>query len=98
VLAWFTAMMAVPKSTEGAQPEMVPSSVANRNAAAADLPACATAKSVELGLNTCPVGLPVPLVPAAGIVTTRFWIAPVPSYSVVRPVALSDTQNAPVGL
>ena len=31
------------------------------------------------------------------MLTTKGWIAPVPSYSVVTPVPASDTQKAPVG-
>ena len=74
-----TATMAAAGFTLGLQPEIVPSSVANRNTAPPDLPPADTANSLP-GLKTWPVGEPVAAAPAAaGMVTTSDWMAPVPS-------------------
>src|SRR6201997_2075181 len=96
-----TAVTAWVGSTVGFQPAMVPSSVANRNRAGADTPFSDTAKPSGVGLNTVPSGAPAAPGPAeggAGMVTTSCWLPgpgwglPCPSYKVVTPVWLSDTQ------
>src|ERR1700730_13851400 len=96
-----TAMTARVGSTAGFQPEIVPSSVANRNRAGAETPFLDTAKPSDVGLNTVPSGVPTapgPAEGAAGIVTTSWcmpgpgWGLPCPSYKVATPVALSETQ------
>src|SRR5580692_5191272 len=88
-------------STAGFQPAIVPSSVANRNRAGAETPFSDTTKPSGVGLNTVPSGVPAAPGPdegAAGIVTTSCllpgpgWGLPCPSYRVVTPVALSETQ------
>src|SRR6478672_4836690 len=77
---------------------MVPSSVANRKNPGPEAPAFEITKSDEVGskvLNACPVGVPTAAAPAdggAGMVTTSGRALPAPSYSVVTPAALSDTQ------
>src|SRR5712672_1060399 len=96
-----TAMTARVGSTAEFQPAMVPSSVANRNRAEPDTPFLDTAKPPGVGLNTVPSGAPAAPGPAdggAGIDTTSCcvpgpgWGLPCPSYRVVTPVWLSETQ------
>ena len=57
-------------------------------------------RNADEGLHTIPVGAavcgqlePCPGFGGQGIVTTRFTMLPAPSYSVLRPVALSAIQN-----
>src|SRR5579859_6796781 len=85
----------------GFQPAMTPSSVANKNRAGAETPFLDTVKPSGVGLNTVPSGVPTAPGPAeggAGMVTTSCclpgpgWGLPCPSYKVVTPVALSETQ------
>src|SRR5882724_2338836 len=91
-------MTACVGSTVGFQPSMVPSSVANRKKAGPERPSLVITKSGEAGskvLNAWPVGAPTAPCPAdggAGMPTTRGWGLPAPSYSVVTPAWLSDTQ------
>src|ERR1700751_2022071 len=93
-----TAMTACALSTFGFQPAIVPSSVAKRKKAGPGAPFFEITKSGELGsnvLNACPVGAPTAPLAAeggAGIATTRGCGLPEPSYSVVTPAWLSDTQ------
>ena len=85
-------------STLGAQPEIVPSSVANMNRLGPETPFAVTTKSEPL-LNTMPVGaLGGKLPGGGGIVTTNEFFTPRPSYSVDLPVPLSFTQSKPLGL
>src|SRR4029077_2623088 len=97
-------MTACALSTFGFQPAIVPSSVANRKKAGPETPFFAITKSDELGskvLNACPVGAataPLPAEGGAGIATTRGCGLPAPSYSVVTPAGLSDTQIGVPGL
>src|SRR5262245_42810334 len=94
-------MMAWVPSTEGAQPEMVPSSVSNRKTAAAGPLPLAETLNPPLAppkvLNTAPVGVPsVPRGSAGGgpgIFTTSDCGVPAVLYSVDTPVPLSETQN-----
>src|SRR5579864_4230891 len=96
-----TAVTAWVRSTAEFQPAIVPSSVANRNLAGAETPFLVTTNPSGVGLNTVPSGAPVapgPADGAGGIVTTSCllpgpgWGLPCPSYRVVTPVALSETQ------
>src|SRR5579864_2097390 len=95
-----TAMMAWVGSTVGFQPTMAPSSVAKRNLLGPEAPASDTTKPSAVGLSTVPSGAPTAPGPAeggAGMATTCWPFGPVaglpaPSYSVVAPAALSDTQ------
>src|SRR5262245_13986673 len=99
-------MMAWVPSTEGAQPAMVPSSVANRKAGAAGPLPLAETLSPPLAppkvLNTVPVGVPSAPRGAAGggpgIFTTSDCGVPAVLYSVDTPVPLSEIQKGPVGL
>src|ERR1700730_17214650 len=94
-------MTAWVRATEEFQPAMTPSSVANKNRAGPETPFSDTAKPSYVGLNTMPSGVPTAPGPAeggAGIVTTSWclpgpgWGLPCPSYKVVTPVALSETE------
>src|SRR5690242_20227451 len=93
-----TAMTACPLSTFGFQPAIVPSSVAKRKKAGPETPSFLITKSDEVlssVLNACPVGAPAAPFPAdggAGIAPTRGCGLPAPSYSVVTPAWLSETQ------
>src|SRR5258708_25065226 len=94
-------MTALVGSTLGFQPLMVPSSVAKRKRAGAEIvpvEVCLEITKAGVGfptvmLKTVPVGVPVVFPEAGGIVTTRFTLAPVPVYRVALPVMLSLTQN-----
>src|SRR5579883_386604 len=89
-------------STFGLQPEMVPSSVANKNWAEPEAPFLETTKpepllkAVPVGVALVPAGLPL----GGGMVTTRgepggaIW--PLASYSVETPEPLSAAQKKPV--
>jgi len=90
-------MMAWMGSTAGFQPEIVPSSVANRNWLGANAPPWLTAKPL-VGLNTLPVGAPPGPPPGSGMVTAGGTAFPLTLYDVARPVPLSDTSHGPVGL
>src|SRR5689334_10109388 len=88
-------------STAVFQPAIVPSSVANRNRAGAETPFLESTNPSGVGLNTVPSGAPMAPGPAdggAGMVTTSCllpgpdWGLPCPSYKVVTPVWLSETQ------
>src|SRR5689334_10235130 len=85
-----TLSTALVGSTPGFQPDIVPSSVANRKIAG--LPAFSLKSLVKL--KTVPVGADGggPFI-GGGIVTTSGMIAPVLSYRVERPVPLSDTHQ-----
>src|SRR5262245_3713413 len=94
-------MMAWVPSTEGAQPAMVPSSVANRKTEAAGPWPFAATLNPPLGppkvLNTVPVGVPpAPRGSAGGgpgIFTTGDCGVPAVVDSVDTPVPLSETQK-----
>src|SRR3984893_19131945 len=88
-MAWVT-------STLGAQPEIVPSSVAKMNRLGPETLPFVTTKSFEL-LKTMPVGAPGDP-PGPGMATTNDWGSPLPSYSVALPVPLSATHATPLGL
>src|ERR1700731_4931945 len=87
-------------STVGFHPTSVPSSVANRNLLAPEAEPLETTNPSGVGLKVVPVGGPAAPDPAdggAGMTTTSWsfapgWGLPCPSYSVVTPAALSDTQ------
>src|SRR5579871_973116 len=83
--------------TPGAHPEMVPSSVANKNWLGADAPFSETTKP-DPGLKTEPVGEAVFGPCAAGISTVKAKPSPWPSRRSDTPVLLSPNQNGPVGL
>src|SRR5579862_8340466 len=91
-------MTACALSTFGFQPAIVPSSVAKRKKAGPETPSFEITKSVDVGssvLKAWPVGAPTAPAPAeagAGIATTRGCGLPAPSYSVVTPAWLSETQ------
>src|SRR6185437_15614706 len=91
-------MTACVRSTLGFQPAIVPSSVANTKKAGPELPCFLITKSCEAGsnvLNAWPVGAPTAPSPAdggAGMSTLSAWGLPAPSYRVVAPAWLSDTQ------
>ncbi len=63
-------MTAAVAFTVGAQPVITPSSLSNRNAAGPDFPFWLTTNPA-VALNTVPVGVPVPVPEAEGIVTMR---------------------------
>src|SRR5262245_25658631 len=85
----------------GNHPVIAPALDAKRNTAGPVFVPSVTEKSVELpldmidwnGLNTVPVGFP------PGIVTSKRWLMGLPlrspKYRGLRPVPLSDSQNAP---
>src|SRR5205085_2698145 len=95
-----TAIVACCTSTFGFHPTSVPSSVAKRNLLGPEMPPLETTNPSGVGLNVVPVGAPTAPGPAdggAGIATDGWFGAtslrlPWPSYRVVTPVALSDTQ------
>src|SRR5262245_38387284 len=93
--------MACVGSTVGFQPEMVPSSVANRNRAGPWRMPADTTKS-ELLLKAIPVGAAVPVFPGGSGMVTTIGAAggkalPEPSYTVDTPVPLSEIQKGPAG-
>src|SRR5271156_5193747 len=69
-----TAIMAALRFTEGTQPLMVPSRVANMKSAGEPL-----MLNCEDPLKTVPVGEPGPSPPAVGINTSKGTLAPLPS-------------------
>jgi hypothetical protein len=73
-----TAMMALVPSTFSFQPEMLPSSPEKMNVAGAGWPLPSWIWKPCPPLKTCPVGLPT-APPPPGTLTTRPWLAPVPS-------------------
>src|SRR5438445_12946991 len=78
---------------------MVPSSVAKRNKARAVL----FSRNPVVLLNTWPVGADGGAPPAGGGIVTTMGLAagaasPLPSYTLMTPVPLFETQNGPVGL
>src|SRR3954453_4980257 len=83
--------------TAGAQPEIVPSSEANKNWLGADTPLAVTTKPAPL-LNTVPVGVPRPSPVNAGTLTTSGTTWASPSSRSETPVPLSANQKGPVGL
>lgn len=87
----FTIILAAVASTPGFQPEIVPSSVTNRKRAGFP----GAREKLVPPLNKVPVGVPVLLTLgfAGGMVTTSDSVAPVPSYSVERPVPLSEIHH-----
>src|SRR3954451_12146794 len=93
-----TAGIASAGSTLGAQPEMLPSSVAKMNRLGPESAPDVTMKSAPL-LNTMPVGA-LGGVPssAGGTLTISEFLTPLPSYSVDSPVPLSATHTKPFGL
>src|SRR6266568_4385375 len=94
-------MTALVRLTAGFQPEIVPSSVSNRNRAGPDKVPAVTVNPL-VALKTVPVGVPGPEPEAGGMVNTRGepggngW--PWPLYSVENPVKLSETQKGLVEL
>src|SRR5262249_7615462 len=98
-----TATNACVRSTAGLQPLRVPSSVANMNKLEPDVAPFDTRKPLPDSLNTFPSGAAV--VPAGepggrGMVTTNglVTVAPEITYTLAKPVPLSEIQKGPVGL
>src|SRR5262245_45105166 len=102
-----TAMIPLLKSTFGAQPTMVPSSVAKIKRAEPEVVTpfvVSETMKPDPPLKTMPVGVPPVALPSGdGIFTpwdgfmVRGILAPVPVYKVETPALLSETQKGLVG-